>query len=256
MAKPTKKRDRVYLQLAELRAEEAALIAEVEAIPEVQRLKVLKAAIAALQDYAVASGQRTGAIKISRPGDGPFARMSLPDAAMKQLEIAGPQTTEQIWGALSAGGITLTAEKPINAVHWALSRRRKKGAPLHLENKVWSLVATTKKGGMANRDRGTHIQKTKDGIAHFKARTGASWGRRRTVTAEQIEIFREAYDNGVPAVQAAKRAGFSNAYFHSNREDMLAWKPGLPWPLPRGVTGDELRAMGIIPMHARVIGEK
>jgi hypothetical protein len=255
MAKP-KDKDRVYLQLAELRAEEAALIAQVEAIPEVQRLKALKAAIAALEQYAATTRrQNTNALKITTLEDGPFARLSLPEAATKQIELAGPQTNEEIWAALSAGGVVITAQKPIHAVHWSLRRRAKKGANLQYINKKWSFKPP-KKGGMANRNRDDHIQRTKAGIAQFKARTGATWGRKRTVTAEHIEIFREAYDSGVPAVTAAKRAGFSNAYFHSNREAILAWKPGLPWPLPRGVSGDELRAMGIIPMHARVIGEK
>jgi len=255
MSKRPKDKNRIYLQLAELRAEEAELVPVVEALPEVQKLMALKAAIAALEEYAIKTRQRTGALRISPADEGPFAKLSLPDAAMKQLEIGGPQTSEEIWAALSAGGVVITAKNPVHAVHWSLRRRARKDANVQSVNKKWSLKPP-KKGGMANRNRDDHIEKTKAGIAHFKTRTGISWGRKRTVTAEHIARFREAFDRGEPASKAAKYAGISNAYFYMNREDILSWKPGMPWPMPRGVSGDELRAMGIIPMHARLTGEK
>ena len=110
---------------------------------------------------------------------------------------------------------------------------------------------------MANRNRDAHIERTKAGIAHFKRRTGISWGRKkRTVTAEHIAKFREAFDKGDAVSKAAKYAGISNAYFYGNREEILSWKPGMAWPMPRGISGDELRAMGIIPLHAKVVGEE
>lgn len=255
MSKRPKDKNRVYLQLAEMRAEEAELALRVEGLPEVQKLKVLKAAIAALEEYAAATRQRTGALRISHADEGPFAKLSLPDAAMKQLELGGPQTAEEIWAALSAGGVVITAKSPVHAVHWSLRRRARKGANVQSVNKKWSLKPA-KKGGMANRNRDDHIEKTKAGIAHFKARTGITWGRKRTVTAEHIAKFREAFDKGASASKAAKYAGISNAYFYMNREDILSWKPGMPWPMPRGISGDELRAMGVIPLHAKLIGEE
>jgi len=254
MSKRPKDKNRVYLQLAEMRAEETELARIVEALPEVQKLKTLKDAIAALEKYAVVTRQRIGAVRISPADEGPFAKLSLPDAAMKQLELGGPQTAEEIWATISAGGVGITAKNPVHAVDWSLRRRARKGAKIHCVNKKWSLKPP-KKGGMANRNRADHIEKTKAGIAHFKTRTGISWGRKRTVTAEHIAKFREAFDRGDSASKAAKYAGVSNAYFYMNREAILAWKPGDPWPPLRGVSGDELRAMGIIPMHARVIGE-
>jgi hypothetical protein len=256
VSKRPKHKNRIYLQLAELRAEEAELVPIVEALPEVQRLKALKAAIAALEEYAAATRQRTRALKVSTADKGPFTKLSLPDAAMKQLELAGkPQSAEEIWAALSAGGVVITAKNPVHAVHWSLRRRARKGANVQSVNKKWSLKPP-KKGGMANRDRDAHIERTKAGIANFKTRTGISWGRKRTVTAEHIAKFREAFDKGAPVSQAAKHAGISNAYFYGNREAILSWNPGMPWPMPLGVSGDELRAMGIIPMHAKVVGEE
>ena len=208
MSRGPKDKNRIYLQLAELRAEEAELIPIVEALPEVQKLKALKAAIAALAEYAVATRQRTS---ISHAHEGPFAKLSLPDAAMKQLELGGPQTAEEIWAALSAGGVVITAKNPVHAVHWSLRRRARKGANVHSVNKKWSLKPP-KKGGMANRNRDAHIERTKAGIAHFKRRTGISWGRKRTVTAEHIAKFREAFDRGDAVSKAAKYAGISNAH--------------------------------------------
>jgi hypothetical protein len=266
MAQSPKDHNQVYASLAALRAEEAALVPQVEALPLVQRLNAVRGAIIALENYATASRQRTGASdrKISTQGDGPFAGLSLPQAATKQLELAGkPQTAKEIWDALSDGGVTLTSKDPVRAVDWSLRRRGSKGARLKYSAGKWSFVLPDPdKGGMINRDRDAHIESTKAGIAHFKARTGATWGRRPVITAEQIGKFRELYDSGnYKVIAATKEAGMSNAYFYMHREAILAWRKGDPWPpppkqeIPRGVSGDELRAMGIIPMHARLVGE-
>jgi hypothetical protein len=233
--KPTD-HNQIYASLAALRAEEAELIPIVEAMPEIQKLKSVRAAITALESYAATSRQRTGSVIVSTQSGSEFANMSLPDASIRQLEIAGkPQTAKEIWDALSAGGLTVTAKHPVHAVHWSLRRRSKKNQRLNFAESQWSLKPVDlKKGGMTNRDRDEHIERTKEGIAHFKARTGSTWGRKPKITADQIEKFRELYDTGKYTVFAvSKEAGVSNAYFYMNREAILAWKKGDPWPLPR-----------------------
>lgn len=259
-----KDHNQVYASLAALRAEEAELVPAVEALPEVQRLKAVRAAIAALEGYAAATRQRTGALTVSSSADSVFANMSLPDAAFKQLEIAGkPQTAKQIWDALSAGGLTVTARDPVHAVHWSLRRRSKKNERLSFADSKWSLLPpAAAKGGMANRDRDAHIERTKEGIAHFKTRTGQPWGRRPSITAEQIGAFRQLFDSGRYSVKAASReAGMSPAYFYMHREAILGWKAGDPWPPPGGLINqsrakDRRAKAGAVPQDSlfRVVG--
>ena len=251
----------MYAQLAELREEAARLIPIVEALPEVRQLKGIRAAIDGLETYAASTRQRTGSRIISSKPESEFSDLSLPEAATKHLETVGiPQSPEDIWDALSAAGVTLTARKPVSAVHHALKKRMSKNHRLHFADGKWSLLPIDlSKGGIADGDIDKHKQLTKDGIAHYKARTGAKWGRKPVIKSEQIQKFRELLDSGQYSVSAASRqASMSNAYFYMNREAILAWKKGDPWPpppQPRSVSGDELRAMGIIPLHARVIGE-
>ncbi len=108
---------------------------------------------------------------------------------------------------------------------------------------------------MTNRNRDEHIERTKEGIAHFKARTGNTWGRKPIITAEQIEKFRAFYDTGNYSVLAAsKHAGISNAYFYMNREAVLAWKKGDPWPLPRPPRPRDPAIVDLFP--ARAVGDE
>ena len=263
MAK-SKDHNRIYEQLAELKDERATLIPVVEALPEVRRLKALDAAINGLEQYAEATRQRTGSRIVSTPDESEFAGLSLPKAGVKFLErVKEPQTADQIWDALHRGGMTLTARRPTHAVYKALQKHMTKNHRLQCVGAKWSLLPVDlSKGGVADGDLNKHRRLTKEGIAHFKARTGGSWGAKPKITAAQIEKFRELFDSGKCSVAACSRqAGMSNAYFYMHREAILKWKKGDPWPLPPqqemplGVSGDELRAMGIIPMHARLIGE-
>jgi hypothetical protein len=267
-----KDRNQIYVQIAAFRDERAALIPIVEAIPEVRRLKALEDTIGALERLAEATRQRTGARIVETPQDSEFARLSLPKAAIKYLERVGqPQSPEEIWDALSSGGVTVTSRRPIHAVDVALKKHTPKNPRLQRIDGKWS-IRPLPKGGVAKSGLPRHKELTKEGIAHFKARTGATWGRKPSVTAAHIEKFREAFDRGETVIASARAAGVSNAYFYMHREALLAWKKGDPWPPPGGAVneyravsaehalpsetgGDELRATGVIPFQARLIGE-
>lgn len=238
MANRAKYRNQVYVQLATLREEEAELIPIVDALPEVKRLKGVRAAIAGLEAYAESTRQRTGARILAVEADSQFANLSLPDAAIKYLETAAKaQTPREIWDALSAGGVTLTARKPDQHVHKGLRTRMKKNRRLQFEDGKWSIEPLDPtKGGVADGDLEKHRELTRSGIAHFKARTGATWGRKPFITADQIGRFRELLDSGKCSVAAASRgANVSNAYFYMHKEAILAWKKGDPWPPPGGL---------------------
>lgn len=240
----SKYRNQVYVDLAKLREEEAELIQIVEALPEVKRLAGVQAAIAGLEKYAEATRQKTGARVIAADPESDFANLSLPKAAVRYLEkIATPQTPREIWDALSAGGLTLKARKPDQHVHSALKRHMNKNGRLQFIEGKWSLKPIDlAKGGIADGSLEKHRELTRAGIAHFKARTGATWGRRPTITAAQIEKFRDLLDTGRYSVSAAsKEAGMSNAYFYMHKHAILAWTKNDPWPPPGGLV-NEVRA--------------
>lgn len=237
----SKNRNEVYAQLARYREEEAALIPIVEALPEVKRLASIRAVIAGLEQYAEATRQKTGARVISAEAESEYANLSLPRAAIKYLEkVVVPQTPREIWDELSAGGITLTARKPDHHVHSALKRHLNKNPRLQFADGKWSLKPIDlEKGGIADGDLEKHKELTRAGIAHFKARTGTRWGRRPSITAAQIEKFRNLLDTGRYSVSAcSKEAGMSNAYFYMHRQQILAWKKGDPWPPAAGLTNE------------------
>ena len=234
----------MYVDLAKLREEEAQLIPIVGALPEVKRLAAVRAAIAGLEQYAEATRQPTGARVISTPPESEFAKLSLPKAAVKHLEKIGiPQTPREIWDALSAGGVTLKARKPDHHVHSALKKHINKNNRLQFVDGKWSIrPIDLVKGGIADGDLEKHRQLTRNGIAHFKARTGATWGRKPSITADQIEKFRELLDTGRYSVsRASKEAGMSNAYFYMHKHAILAWTKGDPWP-PMGGLVNEVRS--------------
>ena len=249
--------NRVYEQLAELREERAALLPVVEALPEVRRLRGLDAAISGLQQYAEATRQRNGATTVAAPQDSQFAHLSLPKAGVKYIELYGPQTDEELWDGLSSAGVTLRARRPVHAVHKALEKHQNKNQWLQYVDGKWSLrQPDPAKGGIAGGDLKKHKRLTSEGIAHFKARSGASWGRRPLITAAQIEKFRELYDSGKYTVAAASReSGMSNAYFYMHREAMLAWRKGDTWPPPRGLVDEQKRAPDATQPRLKLVGD-
>jgi hypothetical protein len=251
-----KDHNQIYLQIAALRDERNELAPIVDAIPEVRRLRALDDAIVALEKLAEATRQRTGSKIVTAPKDSEYARLSLPKAAVKYLEhIREPQTPEQIWEVLSASGVTVRARRPIHAVHKALEKHMPRNRWLQFVDGKWSLKSPDPaKGGITDGDLKKHGRATSDGIAHFKTRTGSTWGRKPVITAAQIEKFRELYDTGNYTVAAASReAKVSNAYFYMHREAMLAWKKGDPWPLPQKSNTPVAVSGDVIPM--RVVGE-
>ncbi len=146
--------NRVYEQIAELREERAALLPVVEALPEVKRLKALDAVISGLEQYAEATRQRTGSRIVTAPENSDFARLSLPKAGVKYLELTGqPQTDEEIWDALSSGGVTIRAKRPVHAVHKALEHHQTRNRWLQYVEGKWSLKKPDPaKGGIAGGD--------------------------------------------------------------------------------------------------------
>lgn len=180
------------------------------------------------------------------PTRGPLFGMALPEASAKQLEIAGkPLLTREIWPVLERAGFKPTSQSPVHALHWALRRREKKiGDVLSVGEGKWGLKkwytpAQLEKiarsvGGMAGRDRQTHIEKTKIGIANLRAR-GGRWGPPIKFTAKAMEKFYASRKAGKTVKESVDAAGFASAtyYLYHRQYDIESWKPGDPWPPPK-----------------------
>lgn len=141
---------------------------------------------------------------------------------------------------------------------------------LYIGSGKWTLASkyTTAKlkklknqyAGRGGRSHEDHAKATREGMIA----KGLSFGRKPKFGPDDIAKFRQLVDNKLKRPMAAlKEVGISTPYYYHYKDQIYAWKAGDPWPpgkyeenQPRGTSGDELRAMGIIPMHARLIGEK
>lgn len=178
--------------------------------------------------------------------------MTLPDAAVAYLDLCGgPRTAREIWLALSADGVTSAASDPVHAVQWALTRREKrKSDVVLLDHKKWDIrkrhtkheldLTSCNASGTAARDRRSHSEKTKEGIANLRSR-GVRVGRQNKFTGEDVLKVHEAIMSGMPKTKAAALVGMhpTNYGYITKRYDITKWRPGDPWPPPPRKPGSE-----------------
>lgn len=202
--------------------------------------------------------------------DNPLAKLPLIDAIIHYLRIAdGPKKPAQICKALIAAGRNFDVENPLVSVGGALRKTALRDSDLaYAGSGGWTLKSKyrtadfnrlfKKRSGRGGRTTEEHARRTKDGMIA----KGLKFGRKPKFGPDDIAKFRHLVDNKIMRPMAAlKEVGISTPYYYEYKEQIYAWQPGQPWPPPKpgeplSATGDELRAMGIIPMHARLIGEK
>lgn len=213
----------------------------------------------------------------ANPGKAPvsiaaLARLPLEDAIIAFLRLAKvPKKVSQICRALIEGGHQFSSEHPPTAVKTAVRRIAMANPDLvYVGSGKWTLEsihrpAHLKKLKEKNAGRGghstkEHAKRTREGMIA----KGLRFGRKPKFGADDIAKFRHLVDNKIMRpIAALKDVGISTPYYYGYKSEIYAWKPGDPWPPPkegsdqlRGVSGDELRARGIIPLHARMVGEK
>ncbi len=175
--------------------------------------------------------------------------MGLGEACAKQLaENRGVElTAKQVWAAISAAGFSILSERPEGAVNWALRKREKKEADVVLVGDgKWGLVewyspAQIKKfrdsrNNASGRNHIEHVERTRAGIANAKRTRLDHWGRKRSITGEQMAEAYYAIQRGakskLQAAKAAKMAWPTFTYYWCNYK-MENWKPGDPFPPAR-----------------------
>jgi hypothetical protein len=229
---------------ASLREKEARLAAELEAV------RNSRAAIAAARVVSGVGGNgpSVAAATAAMPIAEKFRGLGLEQASAKVLSESDrlELTAKQIWGVLASAGFSLLSDKPEQSVSWALRKREKKvGDVILTGDGRWGMVdwysqarlkeLRASRNNASTRNSAEHIDKTKAGIANAKRNRLEHWGRRRSVTGEQMAKAYEAIQNGASKLAASKAAGIAHPTFawYWKAFEMENWKPGLPFPPTR-----------------------
>ena len=234
---------------APLREKEARLVAELEAV------RRSRAAIAAAREASggIAAPSVLAGSVIVEPSlisfvSDKFKGLGLEQAAAKvlfesdRLEL----TAKQIWAVLSGAGYSLLSDRPEQSVSWALRKRERKVRDVILVGDgKWGMVGwysqarlkelRASRNNASTRNSAEHIEKTKAGIANAKRNRLDHWGRRRSVTGEQMAKAYEAIQRGSSKLAAATAAGIKHPTFgwYWMTFEMENWRPGLPFPPAR-----------------------
>ncbi len=237
---------------ASLCEKEARLLAELEAVRK-SRAAIIAAREASGWTLPVSALSPT--LAAQTPHGEPhqvsdeFRGLGLERAAAKVISKSDhlELTAKQVWAVLEAGGYSLLSDKPEQSVSWALRKREKKvGDVILIGDGKWGMVdwysqARLKelragRNNASTRNHAEHIEKTKAGIANAKQTCLSHWGRRRSITAEQMAGAYYALKNGAKSKLAAAKAGrmtwptFAMYWQQFTMED---WKPGDTFPPPR-----------------------
>ena len=160
---------------------------------------------------------------------GPFAGMSLQEAARKHLALAGkPLSGREIWPALKDAGFKTASSRPAGAIHWALRKRQKKQKDVMLvEGGKWALTdwytpeqrkeINRALNGMAGRDRENHSAKTKRGMK-LAGKRGVRIGAPVRITSAIIKQLQAHIAAGDSIVAACKKEKISPGSFYLLRK--------------------------------------
>jgi hypothetical protein len=228
--------------LAALKAESARLALEIPAL--VERKRQVDALIASDKTTQSTPPRKESAPRPRAPrkgreqiiDDGPFAGLSLQEAARKHLaDINKPLSGREIWPALKEAGFKTASSRPEGAIHWALRKRQKKQKDVMLvEGGKWALTAwytpeqraeiNRALNGMAGRDRENHSAKTKRGMKLAEKR-GVRIGAKKRIDDAMIKRLQSYIAAGESIRAACAKENISVASFFLLRKEKKI--PGL-----------------------------
>lgn len=245
--------------VAALREKEARLIAEIEAV---------RKSIASLETAQIAAGYVSCSAHASLTVDATLVSGTVPALVLDKFKGLGLEqaaakvlsesdhielTAKQIWNALSAAGYSLLSDRPEQSVSWALRKRERKVKDVILVGDgKWGMVdwysqarlkeLRSSRNNASTRNSAEHIARTKAGIANAKRNRLQHWGRRRTITAEQMTAAYNQFQRGAKSkLQLAKAANMAwptfNLYWR--QYEMENWRPDDPFPPRRRVVPKE-----------------
>lgn len=179
-----------------------------------------------------------------------FSGKGLGEGAVVQLaENRGMElTVKQLWSAMSAAGFHILSERPEAALSWALRKREAKhGDVILIGDGKWGLAEwyspaqikrfKDSRTNASGRNHIEHIENTKAGIANALSNRLTQWGRRHSITAEQMAKAYYARKSGAAnsklATSKAGKMVFPTFCSYWKQFEMENWKPGEAFPPPR-----------------------
>lgn len=232
---------------APLRAKRARLVAEIEAVDK---------SLAAIAVAREASGFVFSSAYKLPPGLEPlpekFRGIGLGEALMRQLAESDhiEKTVKQLWTSIHAAGFCITSKNPEGAANWALRKREKeKGDVVLIGDGKWGMTDWYSPGQVqrfkaarnnaSGRNHAEHVEKTKDGIANALRTRLEQWGRKRTITGEQMALAYVAFQRGAKSKLALAKAAemsWPTFAFYWQTFEMEKWRPGDAFPPARRTT--------------------
>jgi hypothetical protein len=271
----------IYLRMERHRTESDAPLVEMVMAEEIKNLTPEEARLREIEVLerlatlyrAVGKGGALPEAAITATADNAIlARLPTQDAIIEFLRTAdGPKKPSQACRALVEAAHEFAGADPMAVVKSAFQKlAANNNDMIYIGSGKWTLAskytaAKLKKlkseySGRGGRSTEDHAKRTRDAMVA----KGLTFGRKPKFGPDDIAKFRHLVDNKIKRpIAALEEVGISTPYYYHYKEQIYAWKPGDPWPpgkyednQPPGVSGDELRAMGIIPLNARMIGEK
>lgn len=216
--------------------------------------------------------------KLEQPKLLTYAQAPLAIAIPQYLTTCtGPQTAKQITKAFLEAGRDFETSRPVHAVRTALSKLM--GANPDLFHVTWAkwwlkskctksqlekYMAKNAKFGTGGHTKKEHGKRTAAGIEKRRRSTGNAWGPPIKATPELLERAREMLRNGVTLTEVCQTLDVATwtLYQHGIRQRSLREEgkrrkeAAAADQSPMAPTGDQLRAMGVIPLHAKAAGEE
>ncbi len=183
-----------------------------------------------------------------------------------QIELTG----KQIWAGLADVGFTLLSDRPEQSVSWALRKREKKVKDVILVGDgKWGMVSwysqarlkelRLSRNNASTRNRTEHVEKTKAGIANAKRTRLNHWGRKRTISGDQMAGAYHAIQRGEvkSKLQASKAANMAwpTYMFYWCQYQMENWKPEDQFPPPRREIPKKVSEISLDDMWPREKGQ-
>lgn len=260
---------------------------ELENLDGLSREQLLDLRIATLQKLDAALAEKLGVPSEDAPVQGPskteipkprlsYANSPLTLAIPEYLSTCdGPRTAKQIAAALLEAGRDFESANPVHSVRTSL--RKMVGAQPDILNVAWSkwwlkskcsrrqlekYMAKNARFGTGGHSKKEHAKRTSAGIRERMSK-GLPWGPKKA-TPELLEQAREMLRSGVTLTEVCRTLNVATPtlYQYGIRQRALKQEGKLRkerlsgGDQAQGASPDELRARGIIPLHARIVGEK
>ena len=188
----------------------------------------------------------------------------------------GPQTAKQIATALLEAGREFESNRPVHAVRMTL--RKLVGTNPDIFHVYWAkwwlkskctktqlekYLAKNAKFGTGGHTKKEHSKRTATGIQN-RRNQGLRWGPAPKATPELIERAKQMMRDGMTLTETCRQLDVAIPTLYQFgirqrelKEEGKRLREANPDNAPKlGMSGDEMRAAGVIPLHAKSVGQE